>query len=308
MKKFIFNNLKRLLVGVVTVATLANATACGSEVGAKGSSEKGAKTVITAETFGQPSPFIYSVDDEKDALYTTSDGVHLSGYDIAVLVELFKTKALEGYELDLKVSSNAIVDAQEGTVDFGVNNFSYNSDRANSFYFSYPYTKAKYAIVTPKGKELYSFAEIAKSGIPVETSAGNNVANALERWNEANPDNQIKIKYTSSDLTAQLQHIADGTTIGIGDTPVWAAYRESYPELFENLSENVISDEEALLITEHSTSHLLFGKTGAHAKEYQKLLSEGIYELYKSGKLDELAAKYTGLEIVPDEADFEYLN
>lgn len=310
MKNLKFNHFKKLLVGVVAITTLANATACGSNTGAstQSGSKEEKKTVITAETFGQPSPFIYSVDDEKDALYTTSDGVYLSGYDIAVLVELFKTKALEGYELDLKVSSNAIVDAQEGTVDFGVNNFSYNSDRAESFYFSYPYTKAKYAIVTPKGKELYSFAEIAKSGIPVETSAGNNVANALERWNEANPDNQIKIEYTSSDLTAQLQHIAEGTTIGIGDTPVWAAYRESYPELFETLSENVISDEEALLITEHSTSHFLLGKAGAHAKEYQKLLSEGIYELYKTGKLDELAKKYTGIEIVPDEADFEYLN
>ena len=296
MRKII-KKIAAVLAATLTVASLA---AC--------SGKEGGGKVITAETFGKPSPFIYTVDKKEDALYTTSDGIYLSGYDIAVLVELFKTKALEGYTLDLKVSSNAIVDAQQGVVDFGVNNFSYNSDRAASFYFSYPYTKAKYAILTPKGKVLASFAEVAASGLPVETSAGNNVANALERWNAANPDKQIKIEYTSSDITAQLQHIAEGTHVGIGDTPVWQAYREAYPNIFENLTENILSDAEALLITEHSTSHLLFGKSGAHAKEYQKLLSEGIYELYKNGTLDALAKKYTGLDIVPSESDFEYLN
>ncbi len=299
MKKNIVKVLATVLITALTVGSL---TGCGHKAEAAG------KKVITAETFGRPSPFIFSPEDPKDALYTTADGVALSGYDIAVLVELFKTKALEGYTLDLRVNSNTIVDAQQGTVDFGVNNFSYNVDRAESFYFSYPYTKAKYAILTNKGTVISSFAEIAAAGIPVETSAGNNVANALERWNEANPDKQITIEYTSADITDQLKHIAEGTHAGIGDTPVWAAYRESYPEIFANITETVISDEEALLITEHSTSHLLFGKTGAHAKEYQKLLSEGILELYKSGKLKELADKYTGIDIVPAESDFIYLN
>ncbi|MCR5279416.1 MAG: transporter substrate-binding domain-containing protein [Lachnospiraceae bacterium] len=296
------NKLIRTTAAALAVLALAATTACGSQV------QAASKKVITAETFGAPSPFIYSPEDPKDAIYTTAEGVGLSGYDIAVLVELFKTKALEGYTLDLRVNSNTIVDAQQGTVDFGVNNFSYNSDRAESFYFSYPYTKAKYAILTKNGTTISSFAEIAASGIPVETSAGNNVANALERWNEANPDKQINIEYTSADITAELQHIAEGTHVGIGDTPVWAAYRESYPELFANITETVISDEEALLITEHSTSHFLFGKTGAHAKEYQKLLSEGIYELYKNGTLKKLADRYTGIDIVPAESDFEYLN
>ncbi|MCR4727661.1 MAG: transporter substrate-binding domain-containing protein [Lachnospiraceae bacterium] len=292
--------LKRTVITVLAAVTALSLAACGKS--------KGGAKVIKAETFGAPSPFIYSPEDPKDALYTTADGVALSGYDIAVLVELFKTKALEGYTLDLRVNSNTIVDAQQGTVDFGVNNFSYNVDRAESFYFSYPYTKAKYAILTKNGSAISSFAEIAAAGLPVETSAGNNVANALERWNEANPDKKINIEYTSADITVELQHIAEGTHVGIGDTPVWAAYRESYPEIFANITETVISDEEALLITEHSTSHLLFGKTGAHAKEYQKLLSEGILELYKSGKLKELADKYTGIDIVPAESDFIYLN
>ncbi|MCR5822866.1 MAG: transporter substrate-binding domain-containing protein [Lachnospiraceae bacterium] len=296
MKKII----KKISAVLVALASVASLTACSS----KASDLK----VIKAETFGKPSPFIYTVDKAEDALYTTSEGVYLSGYDIAVLVELFKTKALEGYTLDLVVSSNAIVDAQQGVVDFGVNNFSYNVDRAASFYFSYPYTKAKYAILTPKGKELSSFEAVAASGLPVETSAGNNVANALERWNAANPDKQIKIEYTSSDITAQLQHIAEGTYVGIGDTPVWQAYREAYPEIFAKLTENILSDEEALLITEHSTSHLLFGKTGPNAKEYQKLLSEGIYELYQNGTLERLAKQYTGLDIVPSASDFIYLN
>ena len=182
--------LKRLTTGLVLAASVVSLAACG-----KGKSEG---KVITAETFGLPAPFIYSVDKAEDALYTTSEGVYLSGYDIAVLVAAFETEVLKDYTLDLKVSSNTLVDVQQGIVDFAVNNFSYNSDRAVSYYFSYPYTKAKYAILTKKGQELYSFKEIAASGLPVETSAGNNVANALERWNEANPDYQIKIEYSDN--------------------------------------------------------------------------------------------------------------
>lgn len=257
------------------------------------------KIVITAETMGTPAPFIITNDDGS-----------LDGYDVAVLNALFELDSFQGYELDMQVSTSALTDAQQGLVDFTFNNWSYNSDRAESYYFSYPYTKARYSIVTAKGEAISTFEELSESGIQVLGSAGGNTTNAVERWNENNPDKQINIVYTSEDITAQLQKIAGGGYAELGDDPVWAEWREAYPALFEQLEQTELSEEETQNITEHTTSHLLFGKNGKNSKEYQKLFSEGIYELYQNGTLQELSDKYVGssTSVVPDESDFEYLN
>ena len=102
---------KIFLVGVGAIA-LVGVASCSSK------GEEGV-TVILAETRGAPAPFIYQ--DEKG---------DLQGYDIAVLNEVFKR--LPKYKLDLKVSASALTDAQSGTIDFTVNNWSYNADRAES--------------------------------------------------------------------------------------------------------------------------------------------------------------------------------
>lgn len=291
---------ERKLVALTTVlgVTLAGFTGFGSVV-AFAEEESTEKIVITAETMGAPAPFIVTNDDDT-----------LDGYDIAVLNALFELDSFQDYELDLKISSSALTDAQQGIIDFTVNNWSYNSDRAESYYFSYPYTKARYSIITAKGEPISSFAELSESGIQVLGSAGGNTTNAIERWNEENPDQEINLTYTSEDITAQLQKIATGGFAALGDDPVWAEYREAYPELFESLEQTELSDEETANITEHSTSHLLFGKNGKNSKEYQQLFSEGIYELYQNGTLQELSDKYIGTStsVVPDESDFEYLN
>lgn len=257
------------------------------------------KIVITASTAGLPAPFIITNDDGS-----------LDGYDIAVLRALFELDSFQNYELEINTSQSALVDAQQGLVDFTVNNWSYNEDRADSYYFSYPYTKARYSILTAKGDVIDSFEALADSDLKVLGSAGGNTTNAVERWNENNPDKQIDIEYTSEDLTAQIQKIAGGGYAEIGDDPVWAELRKAYPDLFEGLEQTELSDEQTANITEHTTSHLLFGKNTPNAKEYQQLFSEGIKELYENGTLQELSDKYIGssTSVVPDESDFVYLN
>lgn len=275
------------------------------------SCQSSSKTVITAETAGLPAPFIKTVDSESDALYTTKDGVYLAGYDIALITEVFKTDYFKDYELDLSVTAfaTALTDAQQGVIDFTINNWSYNDSRVDSYYFSYPYTKTKYEILSKKGTSYSSFEEIALAGKKVQSSAGNNVANAIERWNEANPDKIITLEYVESNTTQdQLQKIIDGDYVGIGDIPVYAANKQEFPTLFSQLQETILTSENAEAITKHATSHLLFGKTSANALKYQELFSKAIYSLYKNGTLTKLSNEYIGYDIVPDESDFYYIN
>lgn len=242
------NILKKLLgitLAAGSLATISGLTSCQSN---------GGKTVITAETAGMPAPFIVTLDDAKDALYTTKDGQYLGGYDIAIITEVFKTDYFKDYELDLKIAAfgTALTDAQQGVVDFTINNWSYNDSRVESYYFSYPYTKTKYEIISKKGTSYSSFEEVAAAGKKVQSSAGNNVANAIERWNEANPSKKITLEYVESNTTQdQLQKIIDGDYVGIGDIPVYASYKKEFPTLFAQIDETILTSESAKAITQH---------------------------------------------------------
>lgn len=304
--------IKKVLVLTVLASLLIVAfTGCGKK-------EATGKTVITVGTKGSPAPFIYTVDNKDEALYTTKDGVFLSGYDIAVLVELFKLPSFADYELDLQVSSNALVDTQQGVIDATINNWSYNQERAESYLFSYPYTKSRYTITSVAGTSIGSFEELADSGLVIYGSAGSNTTNAIERWNEKRTDAQskIKIEYTSADITIQLQEAIEGKVALIHDQPVILKYKNAYPAQFESLNIAVLSDEEtATNITANNTSHILFGKTGAHSEEYRKLFSEGIKTLYDNGVLASLGQKWIAdvlgddsVSVLPLASDFEYLN
>ena len=303
--------LKRIaILSIVSTLVLAALAGCGKT--------ESDKKVITIETRGSPAPFLYTVDDAKDALYTTKDGVYLSGYDVAVLVELFKLPAFAGYELDLSVSSNALVDAQQGVIDATINNWSYNAERAESYLFSYPYTKSRYTITSKAGTSINSFEELADSGLIIYGGAGGNTTNAIERWNEKRTEGQSKInlQYTSVDITVQLQEAIEGKVALIHDQPVILKYKNAYPTQFESLNITVLSDNEtATNITANNTSHILFGKTGTHSREYQKLISEGIKTLFDNGTLAELGKKWiaevlgdSSVSVLPLESDLIYLN
>ena len=137
------NVLKKILgLGLLTTTVAAT--------GVLSSCQGSSKTVITSETGGLPAPFIETLDSADGAIYTTKEGVYLAGYDIALITEVFKTDYFKDYELDLSVTAfaSALTDAQQGVVDFTINNWSYNDSRADSYYFSYPYTKTKYEIIS----------------------------------------------------------------------------------------------------------------------------------------------------------------
>jgi len=293
--------------------------AAGALIGiASCNAKKNGKIVITAATSGSPAPFLVQTESADEALYTTSDGTKLTGYDIAVITEVFKLPALEKYELKLQLSTNTIVDAQQGTVDFAINNYSYNTERAKTFLFSYPYTKSRYTITAKPGINVSSFEELADSGLKIYGGAGGNTTNAIDRWNEKRTAGQskINIEYSSVDITVQLQEAIEGKVALIHDQPVILKYAKAYPAQFEQLNITVLSDTEtATNITANNTSHLLFGKTGAHAEEYRKLLSEGIKTLYDNGKLEQLGKKYIAealgddsVSVLPNKNDLVYLN
>ena len=278
----------KILGAAVASVALVGVASCGKD--------NDGVTTIYAETKGKPAPFIYQDSDGK-----------LQGYDIAVINEVFDR--LPQYKLKLTVSDSALTDAQTGLIDFTINNWSYNTDRAQSYYFSYPYTRAKYGIYSANGTSYDSFEAVAAAGKKVFGTVGLNTTNAIERYNETHPTQKITITYTSEDITAKLPYFTSGEYVEIGDLPVLNSYAQAYPTEFAQLTLTQIPDEYVSQnITTSATSHLLFGKVNKNSDSLRKEISEKIKELHDDGTLTRLANEWVGVDITPNDSDYVYLN
>lgn len=223
----------------------------------------------------------------------------LLGLDVEVLKEVFDR--LDGYDLQIEVTDipSVFSGVTSGTYQIGVNNFSYNEERAKSYLYSYPYDKIGYVFVTKKGApEVKTFADAA--GKSFEGQSGVSVTTAIESWNEKNPDKKIDITYTDADTAITLQHIEDGTTdLAIIDVAMYNAYQKEYNY---DVVANQISDEDAKAIADNSYAYYIFPKD---QEELRDKVDEQLKELKKDGTLSKLSQKYFGQDTAPEDDQFE---
>lgn len=219
---------KLVSIAAITVALGVLATGCAGGSGSSKSDSKssgGMKTVtVKAGTGANVKPYTYVGDDNET-----------TGYDVEVLKEVFDR--LDGYDLQIEVTDipSVFSGVTSGTYQIGVNNFSYNEERAKSYLYSYPYDKIGYVFITKKGApEVKTFADAA--GKSFEGQSGVSVTTAIESWNEKNPDKKIDITYTDADTAITLQHYDNlwayardlYQTPGFGDTTDFAAIKKHY--------------------------------------------------------------------------------
>ena len=232
---------------------------------------------IKAATGGGPKPYVYVGDDNQP-----------TGYDIEVLKAAFDL--IPEYDLEIEVTDFPSVFAglNAGNYQIGVNNFSYNEERAASYLYSLPYDKVSYVFVFGKdATPVKSFAEAA--GLSFEGGAGVSVTNAVESWNEKNPDAQINITYTEADTTVQLQHIQDGqTSFGIIDGPMYTAYVDEYGF---DIGKYDIPEEETKLIADNLYAYYILPKDQT---ELRDKIDEAIKELKANGTLKTLSEQFFG--------------
>lgn len=286
----------KLLAILLVFGTLLSG--CGLSKEKKESAGKGDKqdekvTTIYAATGGGPNPYI-----------TVNEDNELSGYDIEVLEHVFER--LPQYKLEFVIADFGAVltGLTSGNYQIAVNNFGYREERAETYYYSYPYDKTTYVFIQRKDDEpLTSFQDVADRGYGIEAGAGNNITNAIEKWNEENPDSQIAITYTEADLSVVFEHIEDGSTdFRIDDLPIYLAYQEEFG--FEGLDKHPISEEETARISTSLNAYFLLPKTDEGAKLREEV-NAVLKELREDGTLLELSMKYFEADQVPDEADFE---
>lgn len=292
------NRIKRIITGTLVGTLALGLTACGSASSTSSSSDStaaasGGVTVINAVTGGTPKPYI-TIDDDNN----------YSGYDIEVLKAVFEK--LPQYELNIQTAdfTSLFSGLQAGNYQLAVNNFSYNEDRAESYYFSYPYDEIKYVFIQRKGDEpLTSLQDAADRGYKIEAGAGVNVTNAIEKWNEENPDSQIEIVYTEQDQSVTFEHIQDGTSdFRIDDLPIYQSYQEEFG--FDGLEYTELSEEETAKISTALDAYFLFPKD-EKGQALRDEINEALKELREDGTLEELSQEFFGANQVPSADKFE---
>ncbi len=278
---------KNVVVTIMTAILLIGATGCGK------SEDVSDVTIIHAVTGGSPAPYI--IVDENN---------NYSGYDIEVLNAVFDK--LPQYELDLQTTEfEAIFSGlTAGNYQLAVNNFSYREERAETYYFSYPYDEITYVFVQRKDDEpLTSLKDAAERGYKIESNAGGNVTNAIEQWNEENPDLQIEIIYSDANLNVWFEHIEDNVAdFRIDDLPIYNSYVEEFG--FENLQKVVLTDEETAKISTALDAYFLFPKT-EEGDALRADINKALKEIKEDGTLLKLSQKYFGADQVPEDSKFE---
>ena len=283
---------KLVSIAAITVALGVLATGCAGGSGSSKSDSKssgGTKTVtVKAGTGANVKPYTYVGDDNET-----------TGYDVEVLKEVFDR--LDGYDLQIEVTDipSVFSGVTSGTYQIGVNNFSYNEERAKSYLYSYPYDKIGYVFITKKGApEVKTFADAA--GKSFEGQSGVSVTTAIENWNEKNPDKAINITYSDADTSVFLQHVADGSQdFTIIDLAMYNSYME---EFNYDVQKNDIPEDEAKMIAENSYAYYIFPQD---QKDLREQVDKALKELKEDGTLTEISKKWYGQDAAPEDDKFE---
>ena len=135
------------------------------------------------------------------------------------------------------------------------------------------------------GKKVYS------------SGTGGAVDLFYEDYNEANPDNQIIIEYTSADTLKYYQDLVEGKIdFFFSSKPGSDAFFESYPEFEDQVDIIQFSKEETEEI-EDPYGWFIYPKTEEGAK-LRDAVDGALRILKDNGKLSELSAQYLGFDFI----------
>lgn len=261
---------------------------CGQQGNASsesGTEQQAEVKTIKAATMGAPIPYI-----------TIDENGEVGGYDVSVIKEVFNR--LPQYELEIVVTDigSIFTGISTDVYQIGLNNFSYNEERAKSYLYSYPYDTISYVFVTKDGS-VGSFEDAA--GKHCSSNPGVSVTVAMEEWNNANPDRTIEIEYIESGTnTAQL--VYDGINdFALFDKAMYVEYEKEYNYGLVAID---VPEDEAKTIAANSYTYFLLGLENDSLRQE---INAVIKELRDDGTLTRLSEEVFGFDSAPSAEQYE---
>ncbi|MBF6977346.1 transporter substrate-binding domain-containing protein [Streptococcus macedonicus] len=240
-------------------------------------SDSSEKITVVAATSGSPKPFTYEEDGE------------LTGQNIELIKAVFKK--LPQYKLKIvKVEFSSIFSGlTSGRYQIAVNNLAKNAEREKNYLFTDPIFKNSYVAIfkngSDKAKTADEWSDLA--GLSTVGSSGVNSTTAIEEYNKANPDNTIKLNYSSEDLKSQLEGVESGKyDFLVMDKPMFEYYQKEYSL---DLTGKTISGDLSTALMSEPYSYFVVGKEETQLAED---INAALKEVVEDGTSKQINEKY----------------
>jgi polar amino acid transport system substrate-binding protein len=181
-----------------------------------------------------------------------------------------------------------------GRYQIGVNNISWRKEREEKYLFAqHHYIYNSTGIVVRKGRpDIKGIADLG--GKTFVTEAGGLFSQLFaESYNEANPNNPIKITYSDEDALKTFQDIAAGRVDFIlAEIAIVEIRRKEFGIDVDFIT--LPKEEEEKI--QNPKSYFVFPRT-PEGEKIRADVDEAFGKLIANGKLSELAVKYFGVDI-----------
>lgn len=273
MKKKVKYIISIIVVALVGLLIFDKVTKNTSEA----KSDSSEKITVVAATSGSPKPFTYEEDGK------------LTGQNIELIKAVFKK--LPQYKLKIvKVEFSSIFSGlTSGRYQIAVNNLAKNAEREKNYLFTDPIFKNSYVVIfkngSDKAKTADEWSDLA--GLSTVGSSGVNSTTAIEEYNKANPDNTIKLNYSSEDLKSQLEGVESGKyDFLVMDKPMFEYYQKEYSL---DLTGKTISGNLSTALMSEPYSYFVVGKEETQLAED---INAALKEVIKDGTSKQINEKY----------------
>ncbi len=283
-------NIKLITETVLLAASLGLLVTGCSKKNANTETKAEVKTIVKAVTNAGLAPYTFVDENDK-----------LTGIDIEITREIFKR--LPQYELQIS-QGDALQGVISGQYDFAVNNYGYTQQRGETYYYSYPYKTSYYVYIQrPDDEPIKNLQDFADRKLKIEFSAGTNMANAIEDWNEAHKATPINLVYSSTNFQLKFENIVNKKfDVAIDDGPILNTLLPKFG-LEGKLVGNEIDSETQDILFKFNNTYLLFTKD-ARGKEIRDNVNKVLKELKEDGTLAKYAIKYFGNDTSPKAEHF----
>jgi L-cystine transport system substrate-binding protein len=275
---------KRKLFGFTAGLLLASGVlgACGSTDSKSDASNSDDATVVKVAYDQASKPMTYT-DDKGNA----------TGYDVEVM-KLVDEK-LEDYKFEYvgTSSDDLLIGVEQGKFPVGVKNAFYTEERKDKFLFPKEYLGLSSIglVLKTEDKDVDSLEKFADKGYSLAPIAANNAQyTVVKEYNDAHPDNKVKLEAGDEFLVDVVQWVNEGRADGgVTIEGIFEQQVKSEKGAYHNLKDDVVYNEFGVI----KTWPLFNNKQQKLADEYDK----AIKELRDEGKLSELSEQFYGRDL-----------
>lgn len=263
---------------IVSLLTLLGVLLCfGIPQGGRVEANSQENEVVTIGVSAQSKPYNYY--DESN---------ELAGFEI----DLFNAieEKLDGYEFEYEITEFASLFAgvDSGQFDLIANNIGENAERREKYLFSKnPYVITHNVLITrPDAGENVTLEDMA--GQSMGLVAGSLQAIFMEKYNEENPDQAIKLEYIDTDGANIIREVASGRY----DMTIYSTtYLQDVIDTFGlDLVGHPIENEDEI---QPPGAYFLYKKNSENL-ELRNAIDEVVAQLREDGTLGEISEKHFG--------------